>query len=87
MQADTRRLNLIGYRVEVKRSSNLALEGETGVVVDETKNTLLLEKGSGRIIRVPKLPCLFEVDMGNDKEILVDGKTILGRLDRRLTGR
>lgn len=81
----TSTLNLIGRKVSVRRSTNLSLEGIEGIVVDETKNMLMLRRASGAIIRVPKAVCSFEVVV-NGKRYLIDGKHLLGRIEKRLTG-
>lgn len=45
---------LIGRLVTVVASGHPPLEGLDGLVVDETKNTFLVETGTGREVRVPK---------------------------------
>jgi RNase P/RNase MRP subunit p29 len=44
---------LIGSRIRVNKSSNKQLEGMTGEVIDETRNTLTIKtkKGTKRLIR------------------------------------
>ena len=45
---------LIGLSVEIVKSSNPNLVGIKGRVVDETRNTLLIEKFDGSEVRIPK---------------------------------
>ena len=44
---------LIGSRIKIIKSSNKQLEGMSGEVVDETKNTIIIktEKGIKKVIR------------------------------------
>lgn len=50
---------LIGLAVRVVRSEDPSLEGLEGRVVDETLNTLVVERPEGREVRVAKAPCVF----------------------------
>lgn len=45
---------LIGLRVRVSASNDPGLKGLEGLVVDETRNTLCVERADGREIVVPK---------------------------------
>ncbi|MEM4272133.1 MAG: ribonuclease P protein subunit [Candidatus Bilamarchaeaceae archaeon] len=58
----------IGRRLVVLESSSAPLRGIEGKVVDETKNTFLVETKRGER-RIPKIPCVFEIG----------GKKIAGR--------
>jgi len=79
-----RYLNLLGLRVRVKYSSNLNLEGIEGIVMDETKNMLILKRDNGKMCKIPKNVCVFEV-FDKNKRFLVDGSLLVGRIERRLT--
>ncbi len=80
-----RRLNLLGKWVKVKESFNADIIGISGSVVDETKNMLIVKDASSRIRSVPKAVCVFEV--GLEDKIIIDGGVIVGRIERRLTGK
>lgn len=64
----------IGLYIEVYRSKIKSLEGIYGKIIDETKNTFLLETESGRKI-VPKDSSKF-LFFYNGYIIFVDGKLI-----------
>ena len=74
---------LIGLRVRVVSHSDPTLCGIEGVVVDETRNTLVIEVG-GRRKRVLKLYGVFEFTLPNGKKVYLDGSEILGRPEDRL---
>jgi len=75
---------LIGLDVEVVKHSSRSLEGLKGRVVDETRNTLLVETQSGERKRVPKLYGLFKFRLPSGRSVVVDGTQILGRPEDRL---
>ena len=73
---------LIGEAITVVKSSNHALEGMSGKVVDETKSTIKIES-SGKINTLLKNAIAFKII---SKGIVVDGRTILKRPEDRLKG-
>ncbi len=73
---------LIGLDVEVKRSSDSEQQGIKGKVVDETKNTLLVDTGKG-IKRVVKKISVFKFRQGK-KSFIVDGEEINFRAFERI---
>ncbi|NIN53149.1 MAG: ribonuclease P protein subunit [Nitrososphaeria archaeon] len=81
---NSKRMNLLGLRVRVRSSHNPSLEAVSGRVVDETKNMLVIAKRERKIIKIPKSICTLEVDV-EGKTRVVDGTTLIGRLERRLT--
>lgn len=72
------RHELINLRVMVTRSSNQFQEGINGVVVDETKNTLVIADDSKKR-RIPKMGAIYVFTMPNDTFIEVEGRRLLGR--------
>jgi ribonuclease P protein subunit POP4 len=77
------RHELIGLKMRVYRSKNTQLRGSRGLVIDETKNTLVLEqKGNRRIIPKDVAVCRFWLPNGTIVE--VDGKRLVGRPENRL---
>ncbi|HUC38986.1 MAG TPA: ribonuclease P protein component 1 [Candidatus Acidoferrum sp.] len=73
---------LIGLRVEVIKSQDRSRKGIRGSVVDETKNTLVVETSSGKKI-VPKLASTFKFVYGKGK-FTVEGREINFRPYERL---
>lgn len=71
-------VELIGEEVEVVKSGCRDLQGIEGVVLDETRNTLVLSTAKGRKI-IPKKSCVFRVG-----ENLVEGKRLCHRPEDRL---
>ena len=72
------RHELISLRITVTRSSNPSHEGINGVVVDETKNTLVIADGSKKR-RIPKEGATYVFTMPDGTFIEVEGRRLLGR--------
>ena len=72
---------LIGLKVEVVGGSEKSRNGLKGLIVDETKNLLVLETETG-LKSIPKNESVFEVVLGKEKVVL-DGKDILARPEDR----
>ena len=66
---------LIGLVAEVARCTDRKMQGIQGTVVDETKNTLVLE-ARGKEIAVPKRACVFRFTLPNEEKVEVDGRLI-----------
>jgi len=79
------RHELIGLEVKVSASSNPYLKGISGIVVDETKNMLIVEGADGRVRKIPKSCCRFKFKISADLIVEVDGKLLVGRPEERLT--
>ena len=80
--ADIARSELIGLEVEVVDAQNKSLIGLRGLIVDETKSMLSIEK-EGVVKKVIKsqvtLNILFE-----GRTFQIDGKVLVGRPEDRL---
>lgn len=65
---------LIGLHVVVKASLSLPHQGIRGIVVDETKNTLVLRTRDGQEKVVPKKGCVFRFRLpdGTTADLLGD---------------
>ncbi|VVB76800.1 Ribonuclease P protein component 1 [uncultured archaeon] len=76
---------LIGLRAKVVKSSDPKQEGLDGTIIDETKNTLLIETGSG-VKRLVKASSTFKFYLGNRKgrSFVVEGKEINFRPHERI---
>jgi len=53
------RHELIGLEIKVVRSRNQSLTGKQGKVVDETRNTLIIEE-NGKRAKLPKQDIVFQ---------------------------
>jgi len=69
------RRELIGKQIKVVKSVNKAYIGITGIVVDETRNMLILDDGRKLI----KENITIEVN-----DTVLDGKDIIGRPENRI---
>jgi len=77
---------LIGLRVSVEQSPNKSEEGITGIVVDETKNTLILETGRG-IKSLEKQYKLLRVALPDSVSVVIDGSVLSVSPTRRVSMR
>jgi len=69
---------LIGLRARVAKSLSLPYQGISGVVLDETKNTIVLE-AQGRQRRIPKRGCVFLFTLSSGEKAELDGNRIAYR--------
>ena len=69
---------LIGLRVRVAESSSLPHKGLAGLVIDETKNTLVIRKGKDEKI-VPKKGRVFLFTLPNGEKARLEGDKIAFR--------
>ncbi|HUY01333.1 MAG TPA: ribonuclease P protein component 1 [Candidatus Deferrimicrobium sp.] len=74
---------LIGLEVKIVQSSNQNYHNLNGKVVDETKNTLIIEIGD-KEKRIPKKNSTFQFRLQNKKAVEVNGKLLLGRPEERI---
>ena len=77
------RHELIGLDVEVVRDSNPSNIAIGGRVVDETRNTLLIE-GGGRERRVAKGTAVFRLRLPDGAAVEVEGRALVGRPEDRV---
>jgi len=80
------RHELIGLKVEVGRSRNRQLIGMRGVVVDETRNTLVVES-RGRRRRLIKDVSAFRFELPDGTVVDVDGRRLVARPEDRIKAR
>ena len=78
---DILREELIGLHVEVTGAKNPALKGITGVIIDETKNTLSIEQNH-TTKTVLKEQVTLKITKGQHS-MRVEGKMLLGRPEDR----
>lgn len=70
---------LIGLKVKVVQYTDPTLKGVEGIVVDETMKTILIEKNSGKRIRVFKANGVFEFFLPGGSSIVIRGDMLVGR--------
>lgn len=73
---------LIGLNARVVHSSDPALIGKKGIVIDETKNMLVLNDGSKKI-KIPKAHTKFHFTLP-DAVVEVDGRVLVARPEDRV---
>jgi len=79
---DILKYELIGTEVEVIDAKNRYNIGIKGKVIDETKNTLVIETAKGRK-RIIKQNAVFLFNF-KTKKVKIDGKLLVGRPEERL---
>lgn len=76
------KVQLLGNEITITQSKNKTLEKMTGRVVDETKNTLVIDTGKNTK-KVLKKDITFKV-VSEGKEIKVDGQSLIGKPEERI---
>jgi len=74
---------LIGLKVKVTDSKNKYQVGIEGKVIDETKNTLIIETKKG-LKRLPKDQCVFSFYLPSGERVRVNGKVLVARPEDRV---
>ena len=65
----------IGLEAEVARCTDRKMEGMRGIVVDETRNTLVLDvRGAEKVL--PKAACVFRFTLPNGEKADVIGRLV-----------
>lgn len=77
------RHELIGLKVETFESINKFCVGIKGLVVDETKNLLIIETNKG-IKKIQKKGTTFIFTIPHDKKVKVEGTVIAKRPEERI---
>lgn len=72
----------VGLEVEISNSSQQGLIGQKGIVVDETKNLLIMKTGK-KELKIPKTCCTFVFTTEDDDKVEVEGKRIAFRPHER----
>ena len=72
----------IGLPVEIINSSQRKLIGLKGTAVDETKNLICIERDE-KVLKIPKISCVFRFTVENNKKVDVKGKQIVSRPHER----
>uniref|UniRef100_A0A7J3X7T0 Ribonuclease P protein component 1 n=1 Tax=Thermofilum pendens TaxID=2269 RepID=A0A7J3X7T0_THEPE len=75
---------LIGLEAEVVDSANKCLVGAKGLILDETRNTLLLGEPGGTKKRVLKHIAVLRIKLPDGTTVRVDGRVLVGAPEDRL---
>lgn len=78
------RHELIGLTVKVVDSTHDGFIGIEGKVVDETKNTILIEQKDGTEKIVPKGVATFHFNLPDGNIVEIEGKIIIARPEDRI---
>lgn len=77
---------LIGLDVTVAHAPTPSLVGIAGLIVDETRNTVMIKTGSG-LKRVGKKGVTLRIRLPEGKVVDLDGSALLMAPERRITMR
>jgi len=76
---------IIGLKVKVVSSASKSYIGISGVVLDETLNTFVIETPERKLKRVPKKNCVFEFTLPDtNQQVRVKGEKLLNLPENRL---
>ena len=75
---------LIGLQVLIKDHTDPTLVNVRGKVINETRNTLVIETEGNRRIIVPKLGGTFLFEIPKYGFVSIEGDTLIGRPEERL---
>jgi ribonuclease P protein subunit POP4 len=77
------RHELIGLNAKIVRANNQYVRGIHGIVVDESKNTIVLQR-NGRKVLIPKSVATFRFKLTDGRFVDVNGSRLVGRPESRL---
>ncbi len=77
---------LIGLKVKIVQCSNPQYLNMIGKIIDETKNTLIIEI-NGKEKQIPKNNCVFQFYLSETRAVEVYGKLLIGRPEERVKKR
>jgi len=75
-------IELLGLKVVVKDAKNRSLIGLNGIIVEETKNMLIIQGEMGKK-KVIKDQVLLEIEV-KGKKIEITGKNLVGKSEERI---
>ncbi len=75
---------MIGLIMEVEESSNRDMEGLRGRIVDETRNTFVIETEQGEEKRIPKSGNMFIFVLEDGTRARIRGDKLLARPEDRI---
>lgn len=74
---------LIGLRAKIIQSTNPSLANKEGVIVDETRNTLVLKENES-LKTIPKRDVRLRLNLPEGKKVKVDGRKLIARAEDRI---
>jgi len=74
---------LTGLSIRIDASPDPTLEGISGVIRDETKNTIIVEAGE-RLLTVPKDKVIFSFELSRGDRVRIEGARIGFRPEDRV---
>jgi ribonuclease P protein subunit POP4 len=86
MKQNILRHELIGLEARVMGSSDPALLGTSGKIVDETCNMLVIEDGE-KSRKISKSNSTFLITLPDGEKVTVEGKKLVGRPEERVKRR
>jgi ribonuclease P protein subunit POP4 len=80
------RHELIGLKLEIIQSTDKQMIGMNGLVVDETKNLLVIDssKTDSNRVKIPKKDCIFRFSLPSGDQVDVDGSLLKLKSENRL---
>ncbi|MCD6488129.1 MAG: ribonuclease P protein subunit [Desulfurococcales archaeon] len=75
---------LIGLRMHILEYPDQSLVGVSGIIIDETKKTLLIETMEGLRKRILKEHGVYEIWLPSGGKVIIRGSKILGTPEERL---
>lgn len=81
------RHELIGLKAKILEAKNKSLKRISGLVVDETYNTIIIEKKNKKRKIIPKKGTIFLFYINKDKKVKILGDIIIGRPEDRIKKR
>lgn len=74
---------LIGLRAKIVQSTNPSLMNKEGIIVDETRNTLVLKENES-LKTIPKREVRLCLNLPEGKKVKVDGRKLIARAEDRV---
>jgi len=86
---DIAKHELIGMHVKVVSCTDPSVVGSEGRIIDETRNTIVIEtsEGKGKPAKTKTLVkeiCVFSFEYKPGKRVMVDGKLLVARSEDRI---
>lgn len=75
---------LIGLRIKVDESRNTTLRGLEGLVVDETRNMMIIENDQGADKKIQKAGTTFIFTLDDGTRVRVKGDRLVARPEDRI---
>lgn len=78
---------LIGLEVSVTESSDPTLLDTSGKIIDETRNTIVINGGGEKVRKIAKSTSTLLITLPDGEKVTVDGKKLVGRPEERVRRR